>query len=170
MKRDVIKGRWTRALAGTGICPICHCPDKPWHVPSLCPMLKELHLKINVLPGPPPAPLLLWLHLRALHQAVASLQLMIRRSAVLRRLVQRQPLPAWSLQCCHRSMSLMSMNLMKTSAGLATKAVWITVMSLLLNLSRPLLVICPRPIMRSSCLLRVLRLLQSLAFLFRKIS
>ena len=56
MKRDVIKGRWTRALAGTGICPICHCPDKPWHVPSLCPMLKELHLTIDVLPGPPPAP------------------------------------------------------------------------------------------------------------------
>ena len=55
-KRDVIKGRWTRALAGTGICPICHCPDKPWHVPSLCPLLKELHLKIDILPGNPPAP------------------------------------------------------------------------------------------------------------------
>jgi hypothetical protein len=48
-----IKTRWTRALAKTGIYPICHCKDKPWHVPPNCPLLKELHLKLEViLSGP----------------------------------------------------------------------------------------------------------------------
>ncbi len=50
-KKEVITGCWTRALAGTGICPICHCEAKPWHVPTLCPLLKELNLKLDVLPG-----------------------------------------------------------------------------------------------------------------------
>jgi hypothetical protein len=41
-----------------GICPICHCYEKPWHVPAHCPLLKELNLKL--IHGPPsssaPAP------------------------------------------------------------------------------------------------------------------
>ncbi len=60
-KKEVITGCWTRALAGTGICPICHCKAKPWHVPTLCLLLKELNLKLDILPGscprvPSPAP------------------------------------------------------------------------------------------------------------------
>jgi hypothetical protein len=50
-KKEVITGRWTRTLAGTEICPICQCEAKPWHVPILCPLLKELNLKLDVLPG-----------------------------------------------------------------------------------------------------------------------
>jgi hypothetical protein len=38
-----IKTRWDRALAGTGICPICHRSEKPWHVPTNCPLLKDLN-------------------------------------------------------------------------------------------------------------------------------
>ncbi len=53
-----IKTQWTRALAGTGICPIFHRDEKPWHVPAKCPLLKELNLKH--IQGPPsssvPAP------------------------------------------------------------------------------------------------------------------
>jgi hypothetical protein len=41
-----IKTRWTRALAGTGICTICHRDKKPWHVPANCPLLKERNLKL----------------------------------------------------------------------------------------------------------------------------
>ena len=52
-----IKGRWTRAMAGTGICPICHRDEKPYHVPTLCPLLAEMNLKLVPLPAaPPPAP------------------------------------------------------------------------------------------------------------------
>jgi hypothetical protein len=50
-----IKTRWTHALAGTGICPICHCKDKHWHVPPNCPLLKELHLKLEIIPSDPTA-------------------------------------------------------------------------------------------------------------------
>jgi hypothetical protein len=46
-----IKTQWTWALAGTGICPICHRDEKPWHVPANCPLLKELNLKL--IQGPP---------------------------------------------------------------------------------------------------------------------
>jgi hypothetical protein len=49
-----IKTRWTCALAGMGICPICHSAKKPWHVPVNCPLLKELNLKL--IKGPPSAP------------------------------------------------------------------------------------------------------------------
>jgi hypothetical protein len=49
-----IKTRWDRALAGTGICPICHRSEKPWHVPTNCPLLKDLNLKL--VHGPPPTP------------------------------------------------------------------------------------------------------------------
>jgi hypothetical protein len=49
-----IKTRWTHALAGTGICPICHRAKKPWHVPANCLLLKELNLKL--VKGPPSAP------------------------------------------------------------------------------------------------------------------
>jgi hypothetical protein len=49
MKR--IKVRWDRAIAGTGICPICHCTEKPCHVPAKCPLLKDLNFKI--VHGPP---------------------------------------------------------------------------------------------------------------------
>ena len=62
-----IKTCWTRAVAGTGICPICHRAEKPWHVPANCPLLKELNLKLvsgppslssAPAPGGPPAPAL----------------------------------------------------------------------------------------------------------------
>ncbi len=54
-----IKTCWERAIAGTGICPICHRAKKPWHVPANCPLLKELNLKLVKGPPsstPPPAP------------------------------------------------------------------------------------------------------------------
>jgi hypothetical protein len=55
-----IKGCWTRAMAGTGICPVCHHDELPHHVPTQCPMLAELNLKlITCLPAggkPAPAP------------------------------------------------------------------------------------------------------------------
>ncbi len=46
-----IKVCWDRAIAGTGICPICHRTEKPWHVPAKCLLLKDLNLKI--VHGPP---------------------------------------------------------------------------------------------------------------------
>jgi hypothetical protein len=52
-----LKTRWDQAIAGTGICPICHRAEKPWHVPANCPLLKELNL--TLVKGPPsssPAP------------------------------------------------------------------------------------------------------------------
>jgi hypothetical protein len=49
-----IKGHWTRAMAGTGICPGCHCDEKPFHVPTQCPILPELGLKL--IPCPPVKP------------------------------------------------------------------------------------------------------------------
>jgi hypothetical protein len=59
-----IKGRWTRALAGKGICPICHRNKLPCHVLAQCPLLAELHLKLISCPpvaalsapGPAPSP------------------------------------------------------------------------------------------------------------------
>jgi hypothetical protein len=56
-----IKTRWNRAIAGTGICPICHRAEKLWHVPANCPLLKELNLKLvsgppSLAPGPAPTP------------------------------------------------------------------------------------------------------------------
>ncbi len=50
----VVKTRWDRAIAGTGICPICHRAEKPWDVPTNCPLLKDLNLKLVA--GPPPHP------------------------------------------------------------------------------------------------------------------
>ena len=52
----VVKTRWDRAIAGTGICPICHRAEKPWHVPTNCPLLKDLNLKLVAGPPPHPAP------------------------------------------------------------------------------------------------------------------
>ena len=55
----VVKTRWDRALAGTydtGICPICHRAEKPRHVPSNCPLLKDHNLKLVAGPPPHPAP------------------------------------------------------------------------------------------------------------------
>ena len=49
-----IKTRWDRAIASTGIYPICHRAKKPWHVPANCPLLKDLNLKL--VNGPPTAP------------------------------------------------------------------------------------------------------------------
>jgi len=47
-----IKKHWTRSLASTGFCPICHCNwDK--HLPVKCPLLEGLNLKL--VKGPPPA-------------------------------------------------------------------------------------------------------------------
>ena len=54
-----IKGRWTRAMAGTGVCPIsiCHRDEKPYHVPTQCPLLAEMNLALVLLPaGSAPAP------------------------------------------------------------------------------------------------------------------
>ncbi len=53
-----IKGRWTLALAGKGICPICHRNKLPCHVPAQCPLLAKLHLKLILCPpvAAPPAP------------------------------------------------------------------------------------------------------------------
>jgi hypothetical protein len=33
-------------MAGTGVCPICHCNKLPCHVPTQCPLLAELNLKL----------------------------------------------------------------------------------------------------------------------------
>jgi hypothetical protein len=52
-RKNAIKTHWICALAGTGICPICHCEDKPWHVPTKCPLLKELNLQLDVVPSGP---------------------------------------------------------------------------------------------------------------------
>ncbi len=41
-----IKTQWTWVLAEMGICPICHCIVKPWHVPAHCSLLKELDRKL----------------------------------------------------------------------------------------------------------------------------
>jgi hypothetical protein len=58
MNIKTIKTHWDWAIAGTGICPICHRAKKPWHVPANCPLLKTLNLKL--VNGPPstsaPAP------------------------------------------------------------------------------------------------------------------
>ncbi len=55
-----IKGCCTSVVAGTSICHICHCDELPCHVPTKCPMLAELNLKlITCLPAggkPAPAP------------------------------------------------------------------------------------------------------------------
>jgi hypothetical protein len=59
-----IKSRWTWALAGTGICPICHQDKLPHHIPAQCPLLTELNLKLvsgplaaaTPAPGPAPSP------------------------------------------------------------------------------------------------------------------
>ncbi len=52
-----MKQRWVRTLAGTGICPICYCDKKPFHVPAQCPLLADLNLKIVAgSPAPAPAP------------------------------------------------------------------------------------------------------------------
>ena len=50
-----MKTRWDRAIAGTGICPICHRAEKPWHVPANCPLLKDLNLKLVKGPSASPA-------------------------------------------------------------------------------------------------------------------
>jgi hypothetical protein len=52
----VVKTQWDRAIAGTGICPIHHRAEKPWHVPTNCPLLKHLNLKLVAGPPPHPAP------------------------------------------------------------------------------------------------------------------
>ena len=56
-----IKTRWERAIAGTGICPICRRAEKPWHIPANCPILKDLNLKLvnrppSSAPHPDPSP------------------------------------------------------------------------------------------------------------------
>jgi hypothetical protein len=51
-------------MAGTGICPICHRDELPCHVPTKCPVLAELNLKLitclpvggKLAPAPSPAP------------------------------------------------------------------------------------------------------------------
>ncbi len=61
-----IKGHWMCAMAGMGLCPICHCDELPCHVPTQCLLLAELNLKLIIcLPvasspspsTPPPCPL-----------------------------------------------------------------------------------------------------------------
>jgi hypothetical protein len=41
-----IKTQWAHALASVGVCPVCHKAEKLWHVPMVCPLLKELNLKL----------------------------------------------------------------------------------------------------------------------------
>jgi hypothetical protein len=48
-----IKTHWERAIAGTGVCLICHRAEKPWHVPANSPLLKESNVKL--VNGPPSA-------------------------------------------------------------------------------------------------------------------
>ena len=48
-------------MTGTGISPICHRDKKPFHVPTQCPLLAEMNLKLVPLsaapaPAPPPPP------------------------------------------------------------------------------------------------------------------
>ena len=43
------------------ICLICHRTEKPWHIPTNCPLLKDLNLKLvngppSSAPGPAPFP------------------------------------------------------------------------------------------------------------------
>ena len=45
-----IKGRWKRIMAGTGICPICHCDELPRHAPTQCPLLAQLGLTLVTCP------------------------------------------------------------------------------------------------------------------------
>jgi hypothetical protein len=49
-----IKQRWSRAMAGNGICPVCHCDKKPLHVPTQCPLLKDLGFKLITCPAATP--------------------------------------------------------------------------------------------------------------------
>jgi hypothetical protein len=56
-----IKSRWSRAMAGTGICPICHKDVTPRHLPTQCPILAEFNLKLisvggSTTPAPTPSP------------------------------------------------------------------------------------------------------------------
>jgi hypothetical protein len=44
-----------RALAGTCICPICHCNIEPFHVPTQCPLLAEFNLKLIACPPAKPS-------------------------------------------------------------------------------------------------------------------
>jgi len=74
-----IKGRWTRTIAGTGICPICHRDEKAYHIPNQCPLLAELNLKLISLPSAfslAPTPLLL---LRPLLMVARRLQMIRAR-------------------------------------------------------------------------------------------
>ncbi len=36
-------------------CWAGHCEDKPWHIPPNRPLLKELHLKLEIIPSDPTA-------------------------------------------------------------------------------------------------------------------
>ncbi len=50
-----MKKRWKRVLVGSGICLICNREgDEHKHVPAICPLLKELNLKL--IQGPPTTP------------------------------------------------------------------------------------------------------------------
>jgi hypothetical protein len=53
--KQTIKTWWTHALAETGICPICHCTAKPWHIPPFCLLHMELNLKLDILLSRPAA-------------------------------------------------------------------------------------------------------------------
>jgi hypothetical protein len=46
-----IKTRWSRVMAGTGVCPICHNNVTPKHLPTQCPLLAEFHLKLISVEG-----------------------------------------------------------------------------------------------------------------------
>jgi hypothetical protein len=49
-------------MAGLGVFPICHHDKKPYHVPTQCPLLANLGLKLvkcqpaAAFPSPPTAP------------------------------------------------------------------------------------------------------------------
>ncbi len=41
-------------MAGNGICPVCHRYEKPLHVPTQCPLLKDLGLELITCPAVTP--------------------------------------------------------------------------------------------------------------------
>ncbi len=51
-----IKGRWTHAMVGTGIFLICHRNEKQFHVPTQCPLLLDLGLKLITCQPATPSP------------------------------------------------------------------------------------------------------------------
>jgi hypothetical protein len=166
-KKEVIKGCWTHALADTRICPICCIKDKPWHVPNLCPLLKKMNLKLDVLPGlsppaPSPAP--------APSPLPGGCVAMVDESATGVFLSWDLPLPHQDRRPQPQVLHLecqRNMILMRIIVGLEMKRVWIMVMSL--NVNPPSLVTYPLAIILRLLLCRLLSLLLQIASLYPRL-